>query len=510
MKAVNKLMRQQSGKGNPYHSSDMDNKAGGQAWSKSDSENVTQLMMTGTMGNTFYATQKELVKSTLELFERVAQTDPATLAKACVKGRNEGFIRTAPIMGLVMLSIHSTENFKNIFNDVIRTGNDLEDFMNMRVNMNRGFGRAIKTTIHKWLDKKATPFYAMKYGRQLQRAIRVSRPKAKPIYAYILDGSTDVSEQNVKIALEEHPQLHAYETAKMMIEEDKWNEAIELITTNRLDPLSLTGIKNPPSEVWKALAGQMGTMAYMKFLNKLLKVDALEEQTLKNKIQVQNLQAAKVLPFRLFTAYDNIHPGSYEGQTVLNHLAETLDRYVDAYDWGKWNKKFVIAPDVSGSMTWVPSSFDGHRQSNIIPAKIAGMLTGILYKGIKNSIVIPWDTEIHPHRVPKSDSVMSHINAITNANGGGTHMATPVFYMREHEIDCDVFMLITDSEEWGHGWLNSWMNYKMFNPKAKAVLIRIDPYNTNPFDQQTAEKYDIFQVYGWTDSVLKYIEEYVL
>jgi len=163
----------------------------------------------------------------------------------------------------------------------------------------------------------------------------------------------------------------------------------------------------------------MGIMALLKYLNMMDRVGVWDDPNmhswLKERFTVDALKKAKIFPFRLYIAYKNV-----SNQFVSNLLADVLDEYVQKYDWNKWNGSFVIAPDVSGSMVQKVGS------SNLTPATIAGMFSGILYKGTPDSQIIPWNTEIHLHKVPKRDSVISHIKAIETANGGGTYMEVPV------------------------------------------------------------------------------------
>ena len=97
-------------------------------------------------------------------------------------------------------------------------------------------------------------------------------------------------------------------------------------------------------------------------------------------------------------------------------------------------------------------------------------------------------------------------------------MSVALQLMTKNGVKRDRFIFITDSEEyggrpgWGCGmsWLDAWKLYrKAVNSKAEAFLIRIDPYNTNPFSDEAARKYGIHQIYGWNDSVVKYMH-YIL
>lgn len=501
-----------------YATADRTNKEGAPAWSQSNDESVSRIMMTGTLSRAFYASQREVVQEALAVIKQSARSNPKHLSVECVRGRQDGFIRSAPIMGLVALSETSPDLFKDIFTSVIKTGNDLEDFIGMVRAFGRGFGRSIKTAIHGWLKQNATEFYAMKYTKQLGYAVRLSRPKfSDPIKNAVIDYVMHFVHQEKESDVNKFakalcvcPQLDAYEQAKIAYLNDDLDKVCRLIEQNRLDPSALLGLGKPSHEMWYALSKQMGTMMYLKYLSKMCREGVITPEILHSKINVKALEKAKVFPFRLYIAYENI-PTDQTGMMVRDYLAKVLNDYVTTYDWSKWDRKIVIAPDVSSSMT---CQVEG---SKMTPATIAGMFSGLLYKGVPNSVLLPWDEIVQLKLVkPRLDSVLSHIDSIKNAEGGGTYMYKPVEYMLLNNIECDVFIGITDSEEWNSsgwrrsGWLATWIQYKKIYPNAKAVLIRVANYNTNPFSEEDAKKYDIYQVYGWTDSVLSYIENTVL
>jgi hypothetical protein len=250
----------------------------------------------------------------------------------------------------------------------------------------------------------------------------------------------------------------------------------------------------------------MPVMQFLKMLDKLDREGVFKNDTtlIERKITVDNLKKAKVFPFRLYTAYMNI-----KNTKAKNILAEVLDEYSEQYDWSVFKDagSWVLAPDISASMTYsYRTSIQNKKRGGLMASVIAGMFTGFLYKGIKNSMVIPWDTEAKEYNRPRRDSVITHIDTIADACGGGTYMETVLHYMKQKSIKADNVLMITDSMEWGDGWLNAWVDYKKSNPKAKAFLLRVDAYPTKPFSDEHAEKYDIHQIYGWSDNVIKYIE----
>jgi hypothetical protein len=510
-----------------YATSDVENLAGGKAFSQSDEAHLRQLMFTGTMGHTFYATQDDMVNQSINFLAKVAKENPQLLAKEIIAGRNDGYIRTAPIMGLILLSATDPTLFKASFNKVILTGNDMEDFIVMTRSFGRGFGSAIKSAINGWLKLKLNEFYAIKYSKQIIRAIRIARPKMSDslLIAYLMrksrgdlhvkylkkHGHEDLYER----AINELPKVKAFEDAKLAIIEKDWDKVIQLIEDYDLDPTTLTGKGKLPSKVMVSMSKKMGVMHYIKSLNNLSSEDAFDAEIFKSKVCVESLKKAKVFPFRLYIASRNINQYNTDGIEIKNHLSRVFNDYVRKYDWGKWDKTFAIAPDVSGSMKnqCVYDNNIKRVQLPLAPCVVAGMFAGILYKGLDNSIMIPWEGELRFDLVgDREDSVMTLMDKIIKAPGGSTNMSVPVDYLIKNNKKVDVFIGITDSEEWGRSkWLESWAEYRRkVNNKAKAVLIRVDPYNTNPYDEKLAKEYGIYQVYGWNDSVLSFIESTVL
>ena len=91
-------------------------------------------------------------------------------------------------------------------------------------------------------------------------------------------------------------------------------------------------------------------------------------------------------------------------------------------------------------------------------------------------------------------------------SNGGTYMEAPVEHIIKHRIMTDYAVFITDSMEYGKGWLAAWKRYKQINPSAQAFLLRLDSYHTQPMPDDQAEKYGIHQIFGWNDSVIDYMK----
>lgn len=476
------------------------------AWTKPDSELLEQFAMTGTLGNSFYASAKENTENAVELLERC---DADAIASAIVKGRNEGFIRTFPLLGLVFLSKKDPEQFKAVFPKVVKTGNDLRDFIDLCKSM-RGLGRSVKNAISSWLAARTSDYYAQKYRTQLADAIRLVRFRGDcdPIFGYVLAGYGDRvkgwTAEKEQAAYEKYPNLRAHRDFIAAIEAGKNAVACNILEKHKLDVDSLTAHYDKfDAAIWREIARLSPVMRFLKYLDKFDRSGVFRRgiSLAEEKLTVANFQKARVFPFRLYTAYANI-----SNSAVKNHLAAVLDEYAAAYDWGAFNAySWAVCPDVSGSMQDVCSG-------KLTFSDIAGMFTGFFAKGLKDCRIIPWSDRVFKWDVPRNDSIITHIRKLKRLNGG-TDMSCALRAMIAGNIKRDFLVFITDTEEYGRryrggaSWIEAWIEYRRrVNSRAQAFVLRSDSGITNPFPETDAKKYGVYPVYGWNDNVAKYMQ----
>lgn len=506
--------------GKVYKSADTVNFEGFPAWIPSDESYMEQILMTNSLENTFYVDQAKNIGDSIKFLEGNEESvkcienfpDVKTLARLAIKGRNEGYIRTINIVALCIIKKKDSVLFREIFNDIIRTGQDLLQFIEISKAMGIS-GSARRKAIKNWLKVKGlTPFYALKYRRALQVGVKLSRPSEKDFdekQNVIVDYLMGKKPENEYFAKLPKP-LVLFEMISKVGEDGSYaseNQIITAIKEGRLDYTAIKGIftKDRPitAKIWVALAEQMGTFALLRHLatferNYIFENPGLREQAyeiIEKRFTVENFKRAKIFPFRIYQAYHMVRDSR-----VKNILADALEQYVPQFNWDAFGK-VCIAPDTSGSMGCSISS-----RSNMKYCTVAAMFAGFLYKGIKNSVVYPFDTDVRHNLVrPRSDSLITHIESL-DTPGGGTYMEIPIRELLQRKEKVDTFISITDSVEWGEGWLAEWKDYKKnVNPNAVAFLIRIDPYRSQPYSQEDAVKYDIYSIYGWNDNVISYI-----
>ena len=168
----------------------------------------------------------------------------------------------------------------------------------------------------------------------------------------------------------------------------------------------------------------------------------------------------------------------------------------------------TLGPDVSGSMDNPISEKGSTRYIDV-----AGIFAGALLKRTSNSLVLPFEEEpVLFEDFSGRDDIMVTANKISRIGGGGTALGSPIEYLLDSNIKTDIFIGITDNEDWAYGqgcyssgsFLTMWHRYrKEINPHAVAFLVTIDP---NRRASAPSSEKGVHFIYGWSDQVLKYID----
>lgn len=499
------------------------NKEGSSAFSRPIEEDVLAVLTTQTLGNIFYNTGKEIAKETVDVLRKMSDKGPVFLAQALVYARNKGLMKLAPTVGLAVLSENKTEAgkeaFRKAFRQVLRIPDDLREFVDL---IRTGeFGQKSLTGLRKamiqnWL-RHMSEFHGVKYGSSSSEGVtvrdilRLAHPRPKSdktgkgyerlingaqaeLFGWLVKGwemvGTEPSPTN--------PMVWALETLKRSEDE---KEILSLVRTYKLPwEVVVPAVKKMTTEIWKALMEGMPYMALLRNLNTLERHDVLKEKAVVKDIakrlsDPEAVTRSKQLPFRFFNAFK-----AYTGpQEIRDAIAEALE--ASFANMPEIKGAVCVANDISGSMASQAS-----EKGTATYAEIAGIFGAALFKKCGDDVtLLPFDTEAHPSkgRVSRKDSLMSIAEKIGVAEGG-TDVGAPIRHLLQQKKKVDVFIGITDSEDWsGRGFLTEWEEYKRkISPEAKAFLVTIAPYRDGLTHTETK---DVFYTYGWSDSVLKYI-----
>jgi len=497
----------------PYQGADTQNYEQFPAWTMPLDEQFNQLAYNGIIAHQFYCSEDEILRRGMGVIDAYVSKDPVKAVEIAAKARNEGFIRSINIMTLAKASKASIPAFKEYFDRIVLTPRDLVQFIDV-MRETRGLGRAIKETMNKWIVTKLGEFYTIKYRNQFKDAISVAHTKFDGDGKAMLGDYVMGNDKTMGQVMEQFPAINAIETLKRINPLVDENRAIALINEHRLDWNAIKGIFHPTQAIWKVLGENMSAIALVQNLASLER-NAGEDFVLDlvgRKISASFLERGKVFPFTLAQAY--MHVTSPRIKTAIGRVIDSLAL---VHDFGKLGK-VAVCPDVSSSMTGTLAMNVAMRHagknagvpdgSMHVPIQVAAMFTGILCGAMKNARLLAWHDKLITEKElfdgnKEWRTPVKIMERLMHAGGGGTFMELPIKYLVDHDIAIDTLVLITDSEEWGEGWLGHWKAYKQKYPDARAFLIRIDLYPTRPFSGDDCERLGITQIYGFNDMVFK-------
>lgn len=542
-----------------YKKADKVNKEGFPAFSRTMEEDVLSVLMTQTLGNTFYCSAKELAKDLVATIETAANQDSEFLAKALVYARNNGLMKLAPTVGLTVLAAHEgkaelaaldvkiadaktagkedevkslnilrnkvgkKDNFRQAFKHVIRTPDDLREFVALcrTKTITQGFGGSTKIAAQNFL-RHMSEFHGVKYGSDksegitLRDILRMAHPREsasghefscgnkkahdrlksgaqKELFGWLVKGWEKVGTEPSPT----NPLIWALETLKKTEDE---KAIIALVRTYRMPwEVVVPSVKKMTKGIWAALLDGMPYMALLRNLNTMTKHGVFDDKDVvkavaKRLSDKEAVLKSKQLPFRFSNAY-KFFTGAQEIRDAIVDALETSFANVP-----KINGRVCVSNDISSSMSSAVA-----EKSKASCAEIAGILAAALFKSNADTLLVPFDDNAHPEmgRVSKRDSMMSIAEKI-GITRGGTDLTASIQYLMKAREKVDVFIALTDNEDWaGRGFLTYWEQYKKtINPKAKAFLITLLPNK----DYVAPKGYpDVYFIMGWSPSILTYI-----
>ncbi len=468
-------------------------------------ERIAECLMLGTFGNSFYASGRDLAAEAVDVLRRGVTEAPRFVAQAAVLAREEGYVRSAPIVALGLLTADGTEAkgyARAIFGRIIRTGDDLRNFVAFIQSEDAGrkFGGLAQRLVRDWLILRLDEYQAIKYAGSgerlsLRNILRMTHPKAtepwrNEVFAWLVRG--EVGENVTQIRA-----LEALAKGDM--------PPAAAVSEGRL-PFEAVMPRVPAGDraTWAALLPHAPYMMLLRSLNAFGRAGvwsdrAALEYACRTVADPERVQKSMQFPFRFLQAAEVLQRESAP-QELVNAVFAAGEASVGNLPSLGQGVRMALAPDVSGSMSMAAVSKD------VTASGVAGVFTAALWKANPTATVLPFGTAVHQIRASSSDSILTVARAIQGIGGGGTDLAAPVEWLTAHRRAVDVLVGLTDSEDWaGRGFLAAWTEYRRtLAPKAQAVLVQLIP---NQAHVAPTNHPGVRYVFGWSDAVLRYVAD---
>ncbi len=489
-----------SNRGSFVKAADTTNNAGGKAYSLSDKAALAQYAATGCLNNTFYTTAQDQLTEVLKLANKV---EPLFLAKLAIYSRQHGLLKDMPALLLAVLATKDTNLLKLTFPKVIDNPKMVRNFVQILRSGQVGrksLGTAPKKLVQNYLESLS--------DLQLFKADIGNSPSLPDILKMVHPKPTDESRSNMYAYL-----LDKKHSEKLLPEAVQAFELFKKDTSNPIPdvPFQMLTALNLTKDHWKSIAKNATWNQTRMNLNTFARHGVFEDIALVNHIMrklqdPEQVKKSKVLPYNLFTAFQNIDDSVPMGiKIALQQAADLSLGNIPEIDG-----KVYVCPDVSGSMS---SPITGARAGVITKTRcidVAALIaSSFLRKNPANTVVLPFDTKVHTTNFNPLDSVMTNAQTLARFGGGGTDCSLPLAKLNKENAKGDLVIYISDNEShndrgYGHrtGLMAEWTKFKNRNPNAKLVCIDIQPYATS----QVPDGDNRLNIGGFSDSVYNIID----
>ena len=142
---------------------------------------------------------------------------------------------------------------------------------------------------------------------------------------------------------------------------------------------------------------------------------------------------------------------------------------------------------------------------------VAGLMTAAMVRRNPATEVLPFEQSVVPLRLSPRDNVITNAARLAAVGGGGTAVSAPLAKLNARHAKGDLVVVVSDNESWvdagaarGTATLREWNRFRARNPRARLVLIDLQPYATT----QAVEREDILNIGGFSDHVFDLVAEF--
>lgn len=498
------------------------NNAGGFVYAVDKWKQLERFLILGSEGGTYYVGEKKLTKeNALNVMSAIAEDGARAVRIICdISDAGRAAKNDPAIFALALAASAEDIRTRQIalaaLPKVCRIPTHLFHFVTYVKNM-RGFGRGLRTALAKWYNDKdvdTLAFHSVKYqsrdGWSNADVIRLAHPKTdddirNAVYAWMLKGDNEeIHDRLPRI-------IRAFESAKKA----NARETISLIREHNLtrEMINNEHLKDP--DVWDALLEKMPLEAMMRNLGNMSKVELLKplsnaEQTVTNRLGNQELlKKARLHPLSILVAMKIYAQGrGMKGDGTWKPVPRVVsaldDAFYKAFQYLEpTGKRFFFGIDVSGSMS---SPIAGMPISS---CEAAGAMAMAIVKTEPRFYAMGFCDRFVDLGINDRMSLLEVTRTCQWNNFGRTDCSLPMIYAKDHKLEVDAFIVITDNETYA-GRIHPSQALKEYREKmginAKQVVMATTP---SPFSIADPKDAGTLDVVGFDTAVPTVITNFI-
>lgn len=480
---------------------DARNEAGGKAYALSPEAALAQYVATGCLNATFYADAATQLDTVLDL---CAKVEPAFVAQAAVYARRHGQMKDMPALLTAWLAQHGPDRLEPVFTEVIDNGRMLRNFVQILRSGavgRKSLGSRPKRLVQNWLNGSTDgQLLSASVGNDpsLADVLKMVHPKpATPeraaFYAWLIGKPHDAARlpETVK----------ALERFKTSVDEPVPDVPFQLLTALPLRPQHWVAIACQAS--WQTTRMNLNTFAR----HEVFKVGGMAQRIAERLRDPAAVRRARIFPYQLLSAYTMT--GEQVPDVVRDALQDALD--VALENVPELPGQVYVLLDVSGSMASPVTGYRKGATSKVRCVDVAALVAAAISAKNPATEILPFDTQVHAHRLNRRDSVLTNAQTLAQFGGGGTNCGLPLATLNQRKAAGDLVVYVSDNESWadpqrgrGTETMRQWEAFRQRNPQARLVCIDIQPYGTT--QAQTRE--DVLNVGGFSDAVFEVLARF--
>lgn len=522
----------------PGRTDQVKNNPGGYVFQKDEWTQLSDFLVLGTTGGTYYLDQDKLTLDNVEVVLELAKAAGARVVKLATKLSTAIPVRVpsnrACLFALAAVSAlgdaAGVQAVKLALPQVARTTDHLSTFFGYRKQLKgkvtaRGTApvtsRAYRSTLASWFleaDPDDVAFRACKARQRktpageafdLTDAIRLAHPRVIANTDTMGDEELATARQRRALVGWLAGKVTDDEAACLLPAVDKFrrgravltdNEAIRAVTELRVPWEFLPSDRLTSPAVWEALTETVGITALIRNLARMTRIGTLApfaaaNATVIRRLTDQNqLTRGRVHPMTVYLAlraygagFSQPHPKATPEHWTP--VADVMDALEESYDLSFGHvqpsgKRMIFAVDSSGSMAnYSQVTQNGASLGSAYNVANSVALTMKRIEGDKCH-VIDVDLTVHASKITKRTRLAEVQNS--GASGGGTDMSLPFLYAAQEKLAVDGFGIITDNETWagqGHVFQRLEAYRRVFNWDARVAVITMVPNGWSILDQ---------------------------